>query len=66
MLHRSPSASCSIANRGEIAQRVMRTARSMGIATVAVFSDPDAEMPFVREADEAVHLARRRARPTPT
>ncbi len=45
-----------IANRGEIAQRVMRTARSMGIATVAVFSDPDAEMPFVREADEAVHL----------
>ena len=45
-----------IANRGEIAQRIMRTARSMGIATVAVFSDPDADAPFVRDADEAVHL----------
>ncbi|MEO6821630.1 MAG: biotin carboxylase N-terminal domain-containing protein [Candidatus Nanopelagicales bacterium] len=45
-----------IANRGEIASRVMRTAREMDIATVAVFSDPDADAPFVRDADEAVHL----------
>jgi len=42
-----------IANRGEIAQRVMRTAREMGIQTVAVFSEADRAMPFVRMADEA-------------
>ena len=45
-----------IANRGEIASRVIRTARAMDIATVAVFSDPDAGLPFVPEADEAVRL----------
>ena len=45
-----------IANRGEIACRVMRTAKKMGIATVAVYSDADARAPHVLMADEAVRL----------
>ncbi|HUG06799.1 MAG TPA: biotin carboxylase N-terminal domain-containing protein, partial [Candidatus Limnocylindria bacterium] len=45
-----------IANRAEIARRVIRTARRMGIATVAVYSDADAAAPHVREADKAVHI----------
>ncbi len=45
-----------IANRGEIACRIMRTAGSMGIATVAVYSDADAKALHVRSADEAVHI----------
>ncbi len=43
-----------VANRGEIAMRIMRTAKEMGIKTVAVFSEADRNMPFVRYADEAV------------
>jgi len=45
-----------VANRGEIARRVFRTARDLGIRTVAVHSDADAHAPFVAEADRAVRL----------
>jgi acetyl-CoA carboxylase, biotin carboxylase subunit len=45
-----------VANRGEIARRVLRTARELGIRTVAVHSDVDAGLPFVLEADKAVQL----------
>ena len=45
-----------IANRGEIAARIMRSAHALGIATVAVYSDPDAAAPYVTLADEAVRL----------
>ncbi|MFN5619785.1 MAG: biotin carboxylase N-terminal domain-containing protein, partial [Flavobacteriales bacterium] len=45
-----------IANRGEIALRVMRSAKEMGIATVAVYSEADRHAPFVKYADEAVCL----------
>ena len=45
-----------IANRGEIARRVMRTARDMGISTVAIYAEGDVNAPFVKEADIAIPL----------
>lgn len=45
-----------IANRGEIARRIIRTCQKQGISTVAVYSEADKSMPFVREADEAIHI----------
>ena len=45
-----------IANRGEIAIRVARTAREMGVKTVAVYSDADRQAPHVEACDEAVHI----------
>ena len=52
----APLTSVLVANRGEIARRVFRTARSMGMRCIAVFVDADADAPFVQEADEAVRL----------
>jgi propionyl-CoA carboxylase alpha chain len=52
----APVTSVLVANRGEIARRVFRTARQMGIRCVAVYVDADAGAPFVTEADEAVRL----------
>ena len=53
---RTPIRRILVANRGEIARRVMRTAHALGIGTVAVHSDVDASAPFVRDADRAVRL----------
>ena len=51
-----PFTSLLVANRGEIACRIFRTARAMGIRTIAVYSDADAKAKHVREAHEAVHI----------
>ena len=46
-----------VANRGEIARRIFRTAKSMGIACIAVYTDADSNEPFVKEADKAIRLS---------
>lgn len=53
----SPFGSVLVANRGEIARRMFRTARSMGLDCVAVYADADSAEPFVAEADRAVRLS---------
>src|SRR5262249_52269532 len=50
-----------VANRGEIARRIFRTCRRMGIGTAAVYADPDREAPYVAEADAAIALDGRTA-----
>ena len=52
----APIAKLLIANRGEIAARIIRSAHALGLATVAVYSDPDADAPYLTLADEAVPL----------
>ncbi|MHB1519294.1 MAG: acetyl/propionyl/methylcrotonyl-CoA carboxylase subunit alpha [Acidimicrobiales bacterium] len=52
----SPIRTLLVANRGEIARRIIRTARAMGITTVAIYADPDEKSPHVAEADRAVRL----------
>jgi propionyl-CoA carboxylase alpha chain len=49
-----PFSKVLIANRGEISQRIMKTCRTLGIQTVAIFSTADAKAPFVQQADEAI------------
>ena len=52
-----------IANRGEIARRIIRTADAMNIATVAIYSEPDAASPHVREAGQAIAIGAADTRP---
>ena len=50
-----------MANRGEIAHRILRASKKLGIETVAVHSEADKDMPFVREADQAICIGPARA-----
>ena len=52
----TPFDSLLVANRGEIACRVIRTARALGLRTISVFSDADADAPHVALADDAVRI----------
>ena len=52
----TPFGTILIANRGEIACRIIRTAKAMGLQTVAVYSDADANTPHVQMADQAVNI----------
>lgn len=54
-----PISTLLVANRGEIARRIMRTARQLGIRTAAIYADGDASAPFVKEADTAIALGGR-------
>ncbi len=54
-----PIARLLVANRGEIARRIMRTAHELGISTVAVYAEGDVDAPFVHEADSAIALSGR-------
>ena len=56
MANVTPIKKLLVANRGEIARRIMRTAHDMGISTVAIFAEGDAQAPFVNEADTAIFL----------
>ncbi len=50
-----------VANRGEIARRIIRTADAIGVRAIAVYSEADADLPYVREADQAIHIGPARA-----